>query len=372
MLTYALVSNILIVYGILKSNTMRSATSYWFIISLAVCDIIMIIISLVHLVPATAFHNDFVQYMSIRNIVMIFFYDLFWYTAVLQLDYYITVYDPPDTWYKYVDVAINSLSLVMMIFSYAVIIYKVRESGKAMAKYQLTIRTRVGSQKLLFQQQAQQMNGSEGCSRASSLRPPRSQVSKKEMRLFIQFFVVSVVFLLTWTTWQWLPYIYHSKWAYFVMTSLFFINNSVNPTVYLLFNTQLRRELHYLLCRKHAIAAAHNRRKRTILNRHANAANRQEVTEFHNGVVPSSTVSNANEVSQSSNSSSTEYTFLKDPRKFLIHNGGIISSTKKKKLKTKVSSNGSNNTCCENVVITLQHETVAAQTSSDLKGFSVL
>jgi hypothetical protein len=101
-------------------------------------------------------------------------------------DFYVTVYDPMDTWYKYVDMAVNSLSLVAMVFSYAVIIYKVRESGKAMAKYQLTIRTRVGSQKLLFQQQAQQMNGSEGCSRASSLRPPRSQVSKKEMRLFIQ------------------------------------------------------------------------------------------------------------------------------------------------------------------------------------------
>jgi hypothetical protein len=153
------------------------------------------------------------------------------------------------------------------------------------------------------------------------------------------------------------------------MTSLFFINNSVNPTVYLLFNTQLRRELHYLLCRRHAIAAAHNRRKRTLLMRHANATH-QEVTEFHNGVIPSSTVSNANEVSQSSNSSSTEYTFLKDPRKFLIHNGGIISSSKKKKLKTKVSSNSTNT--CENVVVTLQHETIAAQTSTDLKGFSVL
>uniref|UniRef100_A0A914R6C4 Gustatory receptor n=1 Tax=Parascaris equorum TaxID=6256 RepID=A0A914R6C4_PAREQ len=45
--------------------------------------------------------------------------------------------------YKYIDMSVNSLSLVMMIISYAVIIYKVRESGQAMAKYQLTIRTRV-------------------------------------------------------------------------------------------------------------------------------------------------------------------------------------------------------------------------------------
>ncbi|KIH68304.1 hypothetical protein ANCDUO_01360 [Ancylostoma duodenale] len=121
--------------------------------------------------------------------------------------------------------SVNSISLFMMIMSYAVIIYKVRESGRAMAKYQLTIRTR--------------------------------------------FFVVSLVFLLTWTTWQWLPHMSGSKWAYFVMTSLFFINNSVNPTVYLLFNTQLRRELHYLLCRHHAISSVQNKQRRTLFGKHA-------------------------------------------------------------------------------------------------------
>ncbi|CAJ0947179.1 unnamed protein product, partial [Mesorhabditis belari] len=324
MLTYSLVSNVLILIGILRNTNMRMATSYWFIISLGICDIVMSLISLVHLVPATAFHSAYVEFHSYRNILMIFFYDLFWYTAVLQLglmacnrfvsivypmeykrmfsrkrsiailffgyflgflvslptlfpcchtlwhsNYYITVYDPMDTWYKYVDMAVNSLSLILMIFSYAVIIYKVRESGRAMAKYQLTIRTR---------QQNALMNGlgvtggaavagngmvPSPCARMCSVRPPRSQVSKKEMRLFIQFFVVSLVFLLTWTTWQWLPHMSTSKWAFFAMTSLFFINNSVNPTVYLIFNSQLRRELHYLLCRQHAIAVNQQKKKRT-------------------------------------------------------------------------------------------------------------
>uniref|UniRef100_A0A7E4W5V3 G_PROTEIN_RECEP_F1_2 domain-containing protein n=1 Tax=Panagrellus redivivus TaxID=6233 RepID=A0A7E4W5V3_PANRE len=392
MLTYALISNILIVYGILKSKPMRSSTSYWFIISLAVCDLVMIIISFIHLVPATAFHSAFVKHHSTRNIIMIFIYDFFWYTGVLQLglmagnrfvsivypmEYkwmfspqrsiyilivmyflgflsslptlfecchtlwlstmYITVYANSGTWYKYVDMGVNSLSLVVMVFSYAVIIYKVRESGKAMAKYQLTIRTRVGNQKLLFQQQAQQMNGSDGCSRVSSLRPPRSQVSKKEMRLFIQFFVVSLVFLLTWTTWQWLPTIYASKWAYFVMTSLFFINNSVNPTVYLLFNTQLRRELHYLLCRSHAIAAAQHRRKRTLLNRHATDTKYGEATELQNGVGASSTASNANDVSQSSNSSSNEFAFFNGTRRSLITNDTATSKKPKKGVKAQVT-----------------------------------
>jgi hypothetical protein len=59
--------------------------SYWFIISLALCDIVMVIISLIHLVPATAFHEQYVEFKSWRNILMIFFYDLFWYTGVVQL-----------------------------------------------------------------------------------------------------------------------------------------------------------------------------------------------------------------------------------------------------------------------------------------------
>ncbi|KAK0397013.1 hypothetical protein QR680_001942 [Steinernema hermaphroditum] len=371
MLSYALVSNILILIGIVRSNTMRTATSYWFIISLALCDIVMTIISLVHLVPATAFHNAYVKFHSARNVLMIFFYDLFWYTAVLQLglmacnrfvsivypmeykwlfskkrsvliilfgyilgflvslptlfpcchtlwnsDYYITVYEPMDTWYKYVDMSVNSLSLVLMIMSYAVIIYKVRESGKAMAKYQLTIRTR---------QQAQAMNGSGSCSRSCSVRPPRSQVSKKEMRLFIQFFVVSLVFLLTWTTWQWLPHMSESKWAYFVMTSLFFINNSVNPTVYLLFNTQLRRELHYLLCRQSTVTNTANRRKHTQMNRDGITNNNDPTTTANGGscglAVAAHDISLGHNQPSSHSSGSVDYNWERFHKRFLIKNG---------------------------------------------------
>lgn len=123
------------------------------------------------------------------------------------------------------------------------------------------------------------------------------------------------------------------------MTSLFFINNSVNPTVYLLFNTQLRRELHYLLCRKHAIATAQHRRKRTLLNRHNLISQNVEGTELQNGAIASSTVSNINEASQSSNSSS-EYVPTKDAKRFLIHNGGAISTTAKRSKSKENLNNG--------------------------------
>lgn len=46
----------------------------------------MAVISLAHLVPATAFHERFLPVRrGWRNIVAIFFYDLFWYTGVLEL-----------------------------------------------------------------------------------------------------------------------------------------------------------------------------------------------------------------------------------------------------------------------------------------------
>uniref|UniRef100_A0A1I7U7I2 G_PROTEIN_RECEP_F1_2 domain-containing protein n=1 Tax=Caenorhabditis tropicalis TaxID=1561998 RepID=A0A1I7U7I2_9PELO len=263
----------------------------------------MTIISLGHLVPATAFHEQYVQFKSVRNIIMIFFYDLFWYTGVVQLGLM------AGNRYKYVDMAVNSISLCMMIISYAVIIYKVRESGRAMAKYQLTIRTRQQNALVNGVSLSCQMNE---CGRTSSVRPPRSQVSKKEMRLFIQFFVVSLVFLLTWTTWQWLPYMSESKWAYFVMTSLFFINNSVNPTVYIIFNTQLRRELHYLICRHHVISNAQNKRKQTLFGRGIATVNKNEA-DFQNNTRDDATkslVDQAGSLSSQSHATIDEHEIL--------------------------------------------------------------
>ncbi|EYC30587.1 hypothetical protein Y032_0005g2735 [Ancylostoma ceylanicum] len=272
---YALVANILIVVGVSSSVVMRNSTSYWLIISLCVCDIGMVIVSLAHLIPSTAFHNAFCEIDSLRNLLMIFIYDIFWYTEVVHFGVmamnrytsivhpthyttwfstrrtayivvfcyllglavsvptllpcchtlwdpynYISIYTPPDTWYKYIDLGINAISLAVMVISYATIFSKVRRINRR------------------FQQH--------GVLRKSSYK----QCSKKELALFMQFLATSVFYLLTWTTWQWLPHISASKWIYFVMTSLFFINNSINPTIYLVFNTSLRRRICGLLWRK--------------------------------------------------------------------------------------------------------------------------
>ncbi|VBB27720.1 unnamed protein product [Acanthocheilonema viteae] len=79
-----------------------------------------------------------------------------------------------DNRYKYIDMGVNSLSLIVMIISYAVIIYKVRKSSQAIAKHQLMIKD------------TRSENGNDSYLKSSSFRTTRGQISKKEMRLFIQ------------------------------------------------------------------------------------------------------------------------------------------------------------------------------------------
>ncbi|PAV60961.1 hypothetical protein WR25_25796 [Diploscapter pachys] len=85
-----------------------------------------------------------------------------------------------------------------------------------------------------------------GNSKAFVVRPQK-QINKKEMALFTQFFVISLSYLSTWTTWQWAWYISESKWTGFITSSLFFINISISSAVNIIFNSTLRREIKDLI-----------------------------------------------------------------------------------------------------------------------------
>ncbi|KAL6725202.1 hypothetical protein Aduo_007270 [Ancylostoma duodenale] len=275
---YALVANILVIIGIGSNVVMRNSTSYWLIISLCVCDLCMVMVSFFHPLPATAFHDAFLDFNSLRNLLMVFTYDVFWYTEVVHLGmmavnryvsivsptyyealfstermpyllafsyllglavsiptlfpcchilwdsyYYTSTYTVANTWFKHLDLAINATSLAVMVFSYTIIFFKVREVNR---------RCR--------QQTVQKHN---------SIK----QYSKKELALFIQFFAASVSYLLTWTTWQWMPHISTSKWMSFAMSTLFFVYNSMNPTIHFVFNRNLRKRVCELFCRKHDV-----------------------------------------------------------------------------------------------------------------------
>ncbi|KHJ42684.1 7 transmembrane receptor [Trichuris suis] len=268
---YGLLTNILVLLAIARHSTIRYSVSYWMMASLSVCDIVMLLLCLWYVIPSTFWHE---QYMSLdckRNIVGMFIYNVFWYTGVVQLAavavnrlvsimypisykrlfskfntaviltgcyvlglsvsipalfpccytiynhyIYVTMYVSEDTMYFIVDAVVNSLSLVTMAICYGAILMRVRRSHQSTKKHITGAATR--------------------------------QLSNREMRLFIQFSVVSLVFAVTFVTWQWLPRISVSKWIYFVTTSLFFVNNCINPTIYLIFNSLLRQEIFRLIC----------------------------------------------------------------------------------------------------------------------------
>ncbi|VDP01848.1 unnamed protein product [Soboliphyme baturini] len=270
---YGLLLNILTVFAVFRNRTMRRTVSYWFVLSLAFCDILMLVICLVHVIPASALHDNFVEVSETRSIVFMFLYDVVWYTGVIQLGVvainrfisiifptsykrlfcpsntyvivamsyavgivvsvpslfpcchmvydhrmWITIYSKDDSMYFLADVLVNSLSVLTMVLCYGAILVKVRRSHKSTRQY------------------------------AGVASNRRTQPNKRELRLFLQFFVVSLVFLATFVTWQWLPRIAASKWVYFVCTSMFFVNNAVNPTVYLIYNVMIRQEITNLLC----------------------------------------------------------------------------------------------------------------------------
>jgi len=85
LLLYALFLNLLTVLGVVRDKRMLQTTSYWFVLSLCACDLLMVAISLGHLMPATLLHDAFVEVHEARNRFAIFAYDVFWYSGVIQL-----------------------------------------------------------------------------------------------------------------------------------------------------------------------------------------------------------------------------------------------------------------------------------------------
>lgn len=282
---YGLASNILIIWGISRNRTMKNSTSYWLIIHLAICDILMLVVTSAHILPATLLHDRFVTKFERRNSIAMFFYDTFWYTGVLGLggmainrllsiispptysrwfskantvvciavlclggtvasipalfDCCLTVYDhfgyvttlaDLHSPYIYFDLVLNSICLLVMFVCYAVIILKVRKSRLALERHRKGLAS-------------PQMSSASTNGVANSGGRQAQKASRRDIRLFIQFCVVSLVFLATFVFWQILPRLVESKWIYAVMTGLFLVNNGTNPTVYIIFNSTLRKEI---------------------------------------------------------------------------------------------------------------------------------
>lgn len=145
-------------------------------------------------------------------------------------------YVQENTAYSFVDLGVNSISILIMFYCYGNIVHRVRNSRLLVQRYRR------------YMENSLKRSNSERKSSIFCVRPT-PVVSRRELRLFFQFCAVSLIFLVTFAAWQCLPHIhFEAKWVGFAVTTLFFINNCTNPTVYLFFNSSLRREVGFLLC----------------------------------------------------------------------------------------------------------------------------
>ncbi|CAJ0596920.1 unnamed protein product [Cylicocyclus nassatus] len=271
---YSLVANLLLLFLICNSGELRKFTSYWIIASFSLCDAGMTIISLCHFIPSILARSGNSRPEAVLDYFMLF-YNLFWYTEIVHIalmafnrficivypvyhtaffsaartslllclsyvlgfaitlptlfpkcyllwnsQYYIPMYAVEDTWYRYMDLGVNATVVALTVAFYGGILYEVRNVAR----------------------KSQQSAFGTGNINQRNYR--------MEIRLLAQFFATSLVYVLTWTCWLWMPNITFSQWIGFSMTSLFFINTSVNPTIYLIFNKSLRQKFYHVVCRK--------------------------------------------------------------------------------------------------------------------------
>uniref|UniRef100_A0A914W3Z4 G-protein coupled receptors family 1 profile domain-containing protein n=1 Tax=Plectus sambesii TaxID=2011161 RepID=A0A914W3Z4_9BILA len=302
---YGIVSNVLIVIAILTSKKLSSLTSYWLIISLSVIDASMLLVCVGHILPATALKERYISHDERLNRIGITVYNSFWYSGVIHLLFmsinrfvnicyskqysrlfsrqktllliaagyalgtavaipglfpccyvvydaqiYAATFELESTPYAFVDLVVNGLSIAIMFFCYACIIWKVRQSRMLMQKYRKLCRERGQRRRPVWLMKKRNRWHKESRLMRIILKGTTHfpVVSRRETRLFVQFAIVSTVFLLSLATWQWLPRLFESKWVGFTVTTLFFINNATNPTVYLIFNSSLRSQVAKLLC----------------------------------------------------------------------------------------------------------------------------
>uniref|UniRef100_A0A915KBD3 G-protein coupled receptors family 1 profile domain-containing protein n=1 Tax=Romanomermis culicivorax TaxID=13658 RepID=A0A915KBD3_ROMCU len=165
--------------------------------------------------------------------------------------FYAAEYVPPDTPYAYADLLLNATSIVVMVVCYSKIILRVRRSRIALDQYKQLIRHYT-----VHSDYGSFLDESKSAKRLRDiLKEPSTTIasytgatSRRELRLFFQFFSVSLIFFLSFATWNWLPKMSGSRWVGFTVTTLFFVNNCINPVVYLIFNDMLRRQLMRICC----------------------------------------------------------------------------------------------------------------------------
>ncbi|CAJ0602169.1 unnamed protein product [Cylicocyclus nassatus] len=242
---YSIAANILIVALVSTNIELRTFTSYWIIISSSLCETSLALITFCYVIPSILLHDTFSTIGSTSDLLMLLFYRLFGFSEVFHLGTilsllilspccngvwdsynYITYLTNPESWYKYLELGTTIAVLVVMVVSYAAVIYQVRSIH---SQFEPATNTAFNS---------------------------RERTAKKELRLLFQFIAVSLVYVFTWISWQWLPYVPPSKWVFFLSMTFSLLNVAAKPTIYLMFNETLRQRLIVIRHRWHGSAIA--------------------------------------------------------------------------------------------------------------------
>ncbi|GMT20053.1 hypothetical protein PFISCL1PPCAC_11350, partial [Pristionchus fissidentatus] len=263
-IVYGAVANIILFIAVLGSKSMRATPSYFFLIEITVCDLILVFFSIVHQLAGVIFRQAyFGSAYSPLNYLQFFVTQCAWWTFVCTLtvtafnrfvcivfphyydrlfsrkssllfvistaivgigfsapnlhpccrliwffDDWVSSYSPFTSWYIQFDLVINITASTIIVICYAFVCWRVR---------QVQSKARKGSK------------------------------NRRELRICLQVGLMCGVYIFNFTTWNWIPYVATSRWLNAFIASTFYIQSALHPTIAFLFNGQIRNECIILL-----------------------------------------------------------------------------------------------------------------------------
>ncbi|GMR42975.1 hypothetical protein PMAYCL1PPCAC_13170, partial [Pristionchus mayeri] len=263
-IVYGAIANVLLFIAVMGSKSMRNTPSYFFLIEITICDLILVFFSIVHQLAGVIFRQAYYgNVFSPLNYVQFFVTQCAWWTFVCTLavtafnrfvcivfphhyervfsrncslcfalitaiigicfsapnlspccrliwffDDWVSSYYPVNTWYIQFDLSVNIIASTIIVVCYAFVCWRVR---------QVQAKARKGSK------------------------------NRRELRICLQVGLMCGVYIFNFTTWNWIPYMGQSRWLNAFIASTFYIQSALHPTIAFLFNGQIRNECIVLL-----------------------------------------------------------------------------------------------------------------------------
>ncbi|GMR55590.1 hypothetical protein PMAYCL1PPCAC_25785, partial [Pristionchus mayeri] len=263
-IVYGVIANVVLLIAVLGNKSIRNSPSYFFLIEMAICDLIILFFAIIVQVSGIVFRQAyFGSPYSPLNYVQFFATQCAWWTFVCTLtitavnrficivfphyynqifsrnrslclafsaailgicfstpnlhpccrliwffDDWTVSYYPATTWYIQFDLGVNITTTSIIVMCYACVCWRVR---------QVQSKARKGSK------------------------------NRSELRICLQVGLICGVYIFNFTTWNWITYMGQSRWLNAFITSTYYIQSALHPTISFIFNFQIRNECINLL-----------------------------------------------------------------------------------------------------------------------------